>query len=107
MGVSFSPSAWKNGQTSRILMRRSRDLPWIAGIDFPFGQSRAFIENIGWPNYWAGYVAHAGTLGRNGSRHAVICRALLCEGCTLKDRATVASERQASFARVCLRCGRY
>ena len=22
--------------------------PWIAGIDFPFGQSRTFIENIGW-----------------------------------------------------------
>jgi hypothetical protein len=23
--------------------------PWIAGIDFPFGQSRTFVENIGWP----------------------------------------------------------
>ena len=22
---------------------------WIAGIDFPFGQSRKFIENMGWP----------------------------------------------------------
>jgi hypothetical protein len=37
--------------------------PWIAGIDFPFGQSRRFIETIGWrrtdatmsftPNRWA------------------------------------------------------
>lgn len=26
--------------------------PWIAGIDFPFGQSRRFIENIGWPHSW-------------------------------------------------------
>ena len=23
--------------------------PWIAGIDFPFGQARRFVENIGWP----------------------------------------------------------
>ena len=29
---------------------------WIAGIDFPFGQSRRFVENIGWPRDWAGYV---------------------------------------------------
>jgi hypothetical protein len=45
--------------------------PWIAGIDFPFGQSRIFIENIGWPDNWAGYVAHAGSLGRPGFRAAL------------------------------------
>jgi hypothetical protein len=45
--------------------------PWIAGIDFPFGQSRTFIENIGWPGFWAGYVAHAGSLGREGFRNAL------------------------------------
>jgi len=45
--------------------------PWIAGIDFPFGQSRTFIENIGWPADWAGYVAHAGSLGRRGFRDAL------------------------------------
>ena len=42
--------------------------PWIAGIDFPFGLSRRFIENIGWPNSWQGYVEHAGTLGRKEFR---------------------------------------
>ena len=42
--------------------------PWIAGIDFPFGQSRTFVENIGWPGDWAGYVKHAGSLGRMGFR---------------------------------------
>jgi hypothetical protein len=42
--------------------------PWIAGIDFPFGQSRKFIENIGWPNTWQGYVEHASSLGRKGFR---------------------------------------
>jgi Protein of unknown function (DUF429) len=45
--------------------------PWIAGIDFPFGQSRIFITNIGWPDDWAGYVAHAGSLGRQGFRDAL------------------------------------
>jgi hypothetical protein len=45
--------------------------PWIAGIDFPFGQSRIFIENIGWPVDWAAYVAHAGSLGRQGFRDAL------------------------------------
>ncbi len=40
--------------------------PWIAGMDFPFGQSRTFIENIGWPDKWAEYVAYAESLGRDG-----------------------------------------
>jgi hypothetical protein len=37
--------------------------PWIAGIDFPFGQSREFITNIGWPQTWHGYVTYAHSLG--------------------------------------------
>jgi Protein of unknown function (DUF429) len=45
--------------------------PWIAGIDFPFGQSRTFIENIGWPMRWAGYARHARSLGREGFREAL------------------------------------
>jgi hypothetical protein len=45
--------------------------PWIAGIDFPFGQSRTFIENIGWPDTWADYVDHAAGLGRDGFRAAL------------------------------------
>ena len=38
--------------------------PWIAGIDFPFGQSRRFVENIGWPRDWAGYVEKVAYLDR-------------------------------------------
>jgi hypothetical protein len=45
--------------------------PWIAGIDFPFGQSRRFIENIDWPSSWAAYVRHAEQLGRSGFREAL------------------------------------
>jgi hypothetical protein len=32
--------------------------PWVAGIDFPFGQPRQLVENLGWPQTWAGYVRH-------------------------------------------------
>jgi hypothetical protein len=42
--------------------------PWMAGIDFPFGQARRLIEDLGWPATWDGYVAHAATLGRAGFR---------------------------------------
>jgi hypothetical protein len=49
----------------------SRPGPWIAGIDFPFGQARRFIETIGWPRSWAGYVDHARSLGREGFRAAL------------------------------------
>jgi hypothetical protein len=30
--------------------------PWIAGMDFPFGQPRTLIENIDWPQTWEGYI---------------------------------------------------
>ena len=45
--------------------------PWIAGIDFPFGQSRKFIENIGWPRDWRSYVKYADSLGRLDFRDAL------------------------------------
>ena len=40
--------------------------PWIAGMDFPFGQARRFIDTAGWPSSWHGYVSHAVGLGRQG-----------------------------------------
>lgn len=45
--------------------------PWIAGLDFPFGLSRTFITNIGWPPRWPDYVRHAQSLGRAGFRQAL------------------------------------
>jgi hypothetical protein len=45
--------------------------PWIAGIDFPFGQSRRLVEALGWPGTWDAYVAHVQTLGREGFRAAL------------------------------------
>ncbi|PTN02738.1 hypothetical protein C8N32_105110 [Rhodovulum imhoffii] len=45
--------------------------PWIAGFDFPFGQSRKFIREIGWPENWEAFVRHAASLGRAGFRDAM------------------------------------
>ena len=42
--------------------------PWIAGIDFPFGQARRFIETIGWPRSWPDYVRYVRSLTRSGFR---------------------------------------
>jgi hypothetical protein len=41
---------------------------WVAGIDFPFGQPRKFIENIGWPKKWRQYVEHVGSMDRREFR---------------------------------------
>lgn len=38
--------------------------PWIGGVDFPFGQARRFIENIGWSDRWADYVGLIGSMDR-------------------------------------------
>jgi len=37
---------------------------WAAGMDFPFGQPRKLIENMGWPQTWVGYVSFIGTLAK-------------------------------------------
>jgi hypothetical protein len=33
-----------------------RDGPWVAGIDFPFGQPSKLIHNLRWPGSWEHYV---------------------------------------------------
>ena len=34
----------------------NRPGPWIAGMDFPFGQSRRFLKNMKWPTQWKSYI---------------------------------------------------
>jgi hypothetical protein len=40
--------------------------PWVAGLDFPFGQPRRLVENLGWPARWDVYVPRAAALGMKG-----------------------------------------
>lgn len=37
---------------------------WIAGMDFPFGQPRKLICNLGWPLSWKDYVGFIDKMGR-------------------------------------------
>jgi hypothetical protein len=39
--------------------------PWIAGIDFPFGQSRRLVSNLRWPTSWEAYVGQVSSLSRD------------------------------------------
>jgi len=37
--------------------------PWVAAVDFPFGQPRKLIEDLRWPLTWQGYVKHVKQMG--------------------------------------------
>ena len=39
--------------------------PWIAGLDFPIGQPRKLIQNLGWPARWSDYMALITAMGRS------------------------------------------
>ena len=45
--------------------------PWIAGIDFPFGQPRKLVDELGWPREWSGYVSHGVGMGKKGFEDAL------------------------------------
>ena len=39
--------------------------PWIAGLDFPFGQPRKLITNLGWSAIWEEYVKLIGNMTKD------------------------------------------
>jgi hypothetical protein len=43
--------------------------PWVAGMDFPFGQSRRFISNMEWPEDWDEYIALVSAMDRGEFVH--------------------------------------
>jgi len=40
------------------------DGPWLAALDFPFGQPRKLITNLGWPQSWDGYMNVIASMGK-------------------------------------------
>jgi Protein of unknown function (DUF429) len=40
------------------------DGPWLAALDFPFGQPRRLISNLGWPQTWEGYMQIVASMGK-------------------------------------------
>nr|WP_308917933.1 DUF429 domain-containing protein [Jannaschia sp. LMIT008] len=53
------------GSGDAFLGALRRPGPWIAGIDFPFGQSRTFLENTSNADDWTHYVERFGRLDRS------------------------------------------
>lgn len=45
--------------------------PWVAGMDFPFGQARRFVETMGWPLSWADYIGLVASLDRKSFRRVL------------------------------------
>lgn len=39
--------------------------PWVTALDFPFGQPRKLIENLGWPGSWPEYVRMVGAMTKS------------------------------------------
>ena len=56
------PTAWT--EFARLEELLARPGPWIAGIDFPFGLPRRFVDDVEWPLAWQQYVLHAESLGK-------------------------------------------
>jgi hypothetical protein len=40
------------------------DGPWLAALDFPFGQPRKLISHLGWPETWEDYVRLIASMGK-------------------------------------------
>ncbi len=41
------------------------DGPWLAALDFPFGQPRKLIANLGWPQSWEGYMGVVASMSKD------------------------------------------
>jgi len=48
------------------------DGPWLAALDFPFGQPRRLISDLGWPETWEGYVGMIASMGKQSFEHALL-----------------------------------
>jgi hypothetical protein len=45
--------------------------PWVAGMDFPFGQPRKLIENLGWPSAWDAAIRQISRMSKVEFIHAL------------------------------------
>ncbi len=49
-----------------------RDGPWLAALDFPFGQPGRLISHLGWPETWEGYVQLIASMDKQSFEHTLI-----------------------------------
>ena len=47
------------------------DGPWLAALDFPFGQPHKLISHLGWPKTWEGYTQVIASMGKKEFEEAL------------------------------------
>ena len=65
------------------------DGPWLAAFDFPFGQPRKLIANLGWPRNWQDYMSIIASMSKAEFESTLLSyRATRLPGDKLHLRAT-------------------
>jgi hypothetical protein len=49
------------------------DGPWLAALDFPFGQPHKLISNLGWPETWEGYMQIVASMDKKEFEETLKC----------------------------------
>lgn len=47
--------------------------PWLAALDFPFGQPRRLISNLGWPQAWESYMQIVASMDKKEFEETLKC----------------------------------
>jgi len=49
------------------------DGPWLAALDFPFGQPRKLLANLDWPGNWEGYMSIIASMTKKQFEETLTC----------------------------------
>ena len=49
----------------------AHDGPWLAALDFPFGQPLKLLTQLGWPTIWEDYVALVASMGKRAFEETI------------------------------------
>jgi len=70
--------------------------PCVAGMNFPFGQPRKLIENLGWPTTWDGMIRHVSGMSKGEFIHVL---ETYCQGRKKGDKHHLRRTDQAARSR--------
>lgn len=74
----------------------AQDGPWLAALDFPFGQPRRLLLQLGWPETWENYVRLIAGMGKRAFEQVL---ANYCEGRPMGDKLHLRATDIAARAR--------
>lgn len=74
----------------------AQDGPWLAALDFPFGQPRRLLLQLGWPEVWEDYVRLIAKMGKRAFEQVL---ANYCEDRPMGDKLHLRATDIAAGAR--------